>query len=158
MRTLEAAMLYPGIGLLEMTNLSVGRGTDRPFQWIGAPWMDGQRLAQWINSQGVPGASCIPRKLTPDSSKHAGAECSGVQFVITDVDAFDALRLGLTVAAGLRKLHGDAWETERLDVLLVNKEIAAAIRDGASYEDLKRRIDRQLGAFRKRRAGVLLYD
>lgn len=158
MRTLEAAMLYPGIGLLEMTNISVGRGTDRPFQWIGAPWLDGQQLADWLNSQDLHGVRCLPRKLTPDSSKHAHAECSGVQFIITDADALDAIELGLSVAEGLHKFHRDAWEDERLDVLLVNKEMAQAIHEGATYEELKPRIESGLESFRKRRAGVLLYD
>jgi uncharacterized protein YbbC (DUF1343 family) len=158
MRTLEAAMLYPGIGLLEMTNLSVGRGTDRPFQWIGAPWMDGQKLAQWLNDQQLSGVRALPRKLTPESSKHANVECSGIQFLITDIAALDPVQLGLTLADGLRRLHSDSWESEKLDVLMVNKEITAAIRSGSSYQQLLPELDKQLKVFEKRRASVLLYD
>ena len=158
MRTLEAAMLYPGVGLLEMTNLSVGRGTDRPFQWIGAPWMDGQRLAARINRQKLPGVRAIPRTITPDSSKHAKVECPGVQFLITDVDEFDSLQLGFTLANALVELHKDAWQSEKLDVLMVNKKVSAAIAEGATYEQLQPDIERELEDFRRRRAAVLLYD
>jgi uncharacterized protein YbbC (DUF1343 family) len=158
MRTLEAAMLYPGVGLLEMTNLSVGRGTDRPFQWLGAPWMDGQKLSLWLNAQGVPGVRAIPRRMTPDSSKHVGVECSGLQFVITNAETFDSMQLGLTLAHGLQQLHADAWQSEKLDVLMVNEEITAAIRAGAAYEQLEPTIEKELDSFRARRAKVLLYD
>jgi len=158
MRTLEAALLYPGVGLLEMTNISVGRGTDRPFQWIGAPWLDGQRLASWLNERHVPGVRAVPRRLTPDSSKHAGVECSGIQFVLEDLATFDAIGLGLTLAAGLRQLHGDQWESERLDVLLVNKPLVDRIRQGAAPAELQAEIDAELAKFATRRAAVLLYD
>lgn len=158
MRTLEAAMLYPGVGLLEMTNISVGRGTDRPFQWIGAPWMDGQQLALWLNAQELPGVRALPRKLTPDSSKHANVECSGIQLVVTDTDALDALRLGLTLAEGLHRLHADAWESEKIDVLMVNKKVSTAIGDGATYQQLQPEIEKDVKAFERRRASVLLYD
>lgn len=158
MRTWEAAVLYPGIGLLEMTNISVGRGTDRPFQWIGAPWMDGQKLAAWINAQDLPGVRAVPRKITPDSSKHANVECSGVQFVITNAEDLDAWQLGASVAHGLRELHAQTWESAKLDVLIVNQEIAQALREGVPYEQLKARVEKELTEFRKRRESVLLYD
>ncbi len=158
MRTLEAAMLYPGVGLLEMTNISVGRGTDRPFQWIGAPWMDGIRLAQWLNDQQLPGVRAIARKITPDSSKHANVECSGVQFVITDVEKFDALQLSFALTRGLYTLHKDKWESEKLDVLLVNKAMSERMGSGASYEDTKEMLDGDLEKFKQRRREFLLYD
>ncbi|MCC6510147.1 MAG: DUF1343 domain-containing protein [Pirellulaceae bacterium] len=158
MRTIEAARLYPGIGLLEMTNISVGRGTDRPFQWIGAPWMDGQALSVWLNAQKLLGVLCVPRKMTPDSSKHSGVECSGVQFVISDIDTFDAIQLGLTVARGLVQLHAKSWESQKLDVLVVNQEISNLIAAGTDYAELSARIEKELAEFKVRRASVLLYD
>ncbi len=77
MRTLEAALLYPGIGLLEMTNISVGRGTDRPFQWLGTPWMDGQKFALWLNAQKLPGVLAVPRKITPIPASTAASSVRG---------------------------------------------------------------------------------
>ncbi len=158
MRTLEAALLYPGVGLLEMTNISVGRGTDRPFQWLGAPWMNGQALALWLNARSLPGVHAVARKMTPDSSKHAQVECSGVQFLITDVEKFDAIRLGFALCEGLRKLHSEQWETDRLDVLFVNKQVSQRLAQGATYEELQADMNQALDEFKKRRASVLLYD
>ncbi len=158
MRTLEAAMLYPGVGLLEMTNISVGRGTDRPFQWIGAPWMDGQALSAWLNDQQLPGVSTVPRKITPDSSKHSGAECSGVQFIITDVAQFDALKLGLTIARGLHTLHKEQWDSSKVNTLVHNNKVSSLISSGASFEDVMGATSQAFEDFLKRRAGVLLYD
>lgn len=158
MRTLEAALLYPGVGLLEMTNISVGRGTDRPFQWLGAPWMDGQKMAAWLNSQAMTGVRAVPRKMKPDSSKHAGVECSGFQLVITDTDAVDAIQLGFSIAEGLSKIHKEDWQSEKLDVLMVNREISDALRSGAGFSQLKDRMEQELEMFRQRRATVLLYD
>lgn len=151
-------MLYPGVGLLEMTNISVGRGTDRPFQWIGAPWMDGVKLAQWLNSQSLAGVRAIPRKITPDSSKHANVECSGIQFLITDAAAFDPLQLGITLAVGLQQQYADTWEQPRIDVLMVNKKTTEAIGNGSTWEQVKSMGTAELDAFRLRRASVLLYD
>ncbi len=158
MRTLEAAMLYPGVGLLEMTNISVGRGTDRPFQWIGAPWMDGQALSAWLNAQKLPGVLTLPRKITPDASKHKDVECSGVQFIITDVAQFDALKLGLTIARGLHTLHKDVWESEKVNTLVVNNKVSDLIAQGASYDEVMAATNDEFEKFLKRRAGVLLYD
>lgn len=158
MRTLEAAMLYPGVGLLEMTNISVGRGTDRPFQWIGAPWMDGQALSAWLNKQELPGVLTVPRKITPDASKHSGTECSGVQFILTDTSKFDALKLGLAIARGLHTIHKDSWDSAKLDTLVVNKPVAELIGAGASYDDILKSTGPEFETFLKRRASVLLYD
>lgn len=158
MRTLEAAMLYPGVGLLEMTNISVGRGTDRPFQWIGAPWMDGQALSAWLNGQQLPGLVTLPRKITPDASKHSSVECSGVQFVITDTTEFDALKLGLAIARGLHTLHKDAWDSSKLDVLVVNKAVADKIANGAGYDEVMATTAKEYEEFLQRRAAVLLYE
>ena len=136
MRTLEAAMLYPGVGLLETTNISVGRGTDRPFQWIGAPWMDGQALSAWLNEQKLPGVLTVPRKITPDSSKHSGVECSGVQFIITDTAQLNAVKLGLTIAQGLTVLHKDSWDTANVGTLIVNNQVRDLVKERATYEEV----------------------
>ena len=81
MRRLNAARLYPGIGLMEMTNLSVGRGTDTPFEWIGAPWIDGVALSAHLNRQGLDGVAFVPVRFTPESSKYQGVECQGTSFL-----------------------------------------------------------------------------
>ena len=86
MRNLLQATLYPGIGAIEETNLSVGRGTDTPFEQIGAPWIDGVQLAEALNARAIPGVRFYPVRFTPTSSKYANEECQGVFMVVTDRD------------------------------------------------------------------------
>ena len=94
MRSLEAAVLYPGIGLLETTNVSVGRGTDTPFEVMGAPWIRERELAERVNRANPPGVRVVPIRFTPTSSKFAGEECGGLNFVITDWNEFRSFELG----------------------------------------------------------------
>lgn len=157
MRSLLAARLYPGVGLLETTNISVGRGTDRPFEWIGAPWIDGRKLASWLNEKNIPGLRCIPRTITPTASKYEKEACHGVQFVVTDVDAIEPLVLGLTLATGLRALYPEQWKAAAADTLLVNAKMRDAIVSGANLNELQANYSAELDSFKKRRAAVLLY-
>jgi uncharacterized protein YbbC (DUF1343 family) len=104
MRTLYAATLYPGIGAFEATNISVGRGTDTPFEQLGAPWIDGPRLAEALNGRAIPGVRFYPVRFTPASSVFANELCQGVFVVITNRDAVRPVRLGVEIAAALRRL------------------------------------------------------
>jgi uncharacterized protein YbbC (DUF1343 family)/CubicO group peptidase (beta-lactamase class C family) len=106
MRNMNEAALYPGIGAIEATNISVGRGTDTPFEQIGAPWVDGVRLAAFLNERRLPGIRFYPLSFTPTSSKHTGQLCQGVFLLVTDRDALRPVRVGLEVAAALWRLHG----------------------------------------------------
>jgi uncharacterized protein YbbC (DUF1343 family) len=157
MRTLLAARLYPGVGLLETSNISVGRGTERPFEWIGAPWIDGRALAAWMNEQNISGLRCIPRTVTPNASKYVNEACHGVQFSVTDASAIDPLQLGLTLATGLQKLYPDKWKAATANTLLVNAKMRDAIVAGASVKELQEIYAADLEAFKQRRATVLLY-
>jgi len=104
MRNLLEATLYPGIGAFEAANISVGRGTDTPFEQIGAPWIDGVRLADALNARRVPGVRFYPVEFTPASSVHAGALCRGVFMVITDRQAMRPVRVGVEIAAAISTL------------------------------------------------------
>ena len=104
MRTLYAATMYPGIGAFESTNISVGRGTDTPFEHIGAPWIDGARLSEALNARAIPGVRFYPVSFTPTASKFAGELCGGVFIVITDRQAVRPVRVGVEIAAALMKL------------------------------------------------------
>jgi uncharacterized protein YbbC (DUF1343 family) len=130
MRSLTAALLYPGVGLLETTNVSVGRGTDRPFEVIGAPWMDGRRLAAALARVGLPGIRFVPTRFTPANSTHAKKACGGVQLYIDDWSRFESLRVGLTIAAAMRDLYPKEWKSERYNVLLGNATVLAALEKG----------------------------
>jgi uncharacterized protein YbbC (DUF1343 family) len=104
MRNLYQATLYPGIGAFEMTNISVGRGTDTPFEQIGAPWIEGTRLADALNARQIAGVRFYPVRFTPTTSKFANQECGGVFIVVTDRNAVRPVRVGVEIAAALVKL------------------------------------------------------
>src|SRR5262249_4092999 len=127
---LTAALLYPGIGLLETTNLSVGRGTDRPFELIGAPWLDGRRLAEALALAGLPAVRFVPTRFTPSSNTHAGEECGGVQIIIDDWQRFAPLSTGVTIACQLKRLYPTEWETKRYPVLLAHPPTFEALQRG----------------------------
>lgn len=158
MRRLTQAILYPGVGLLETTNVSVGRGTDTPFEWFGAPWIDSRELAAALNSAETPGMRFVPRDFTPTSSKFVDERCGGVDLILTDPEGLNSVDLGLTLAATLRGLYPETWETERYNRLLINSKLHAAVEDGASVEVLQRLAREELEAFLRRRKAVLLYE
>ncbi len=157
LRSLTAALVYPGIGLLETTNLSVGRGTDRPFEWIGAPWLDGQKLQEALAAQNLPGVRCVPLKLTPVSSTFKDQLCGGVQIIVDDWDQFQPLRTGLTIAGELRRLYPNDWKTERYDVLLGHQATLEGIVAGKPFRELERAWQADLGKFVERRKSYLIY-
>src|SRR5687767_8476116 len=98
MRSLTEATLYPGVGLLETTNVSVGRGTDTPFELIGAPWMAGQQLAAALNQRNLPGVRFVPVRFRPDASVFKGEECEGINLIITDRATFRPVPTGIEIA------------------------------------------------------------
>ncbi len=157
MRSPHQAILYPGIGLLETTNLSVGRGTDTPFELVGAPWLDAQALAEHLSRQGHPGLGFVPVRFTPTASKYQGKECRGVRFVIRNPRAVEPVRLGLALALWLRKHHPGEWDTRRLPVLLGNRHVEQAILSGAELEPLWRYCRQQAEQFRRRSRRFWLY-
>jgi uncharacterized protein YbbC (DUF1343 family) len=157
MRSLTQATLYPGIGLLETTNLSVGRGTDTPFEMIGAPWLDGQRLAKYLNESGLRGVRFVPVRFKPKASVFKDEDLGGVNIVITDRSQFRSVRTGIEIAAALRKLYPAEWNVDRYDRLLVNSEILAALTRGESPEAIERMWQDGLSSFTQRRAPYLLY-
>ena len=157
MRTLNQALLYPGVGLLEFTNVSVGRGTDTPFEILGAPWIDGRALASLLRSWQLPGVAFVPVDFRPESSKFADELCGGVQILITDRDALDPIRTGLSLAHALRRLEPTDWQVERFARLLAEPAAFEAIRDGAEPEAVIAGWQDELQAFRLRREAFLIY-
>jgi uncharacterized protein YbbC (DUF1343 family) len=157
MRTLAAALLYPGIGLLETTNISVGRGTDRPFEVIGAPWLDGRRLAAELAAARLPGVRFVPVRFTPASSTHAGRECGGVQIFIDDWQRFEPVLTGLTIAHRLHRLYPADWQMKRYLVLLAHQPTYAALERGDDPEQICRSWRQELDAFLEVRKKYLLY-
>ena len=156
-RSLTAAILYPGIGLLETTNMSVGRGTDTPFEVIGAPWIDGRALAGYLNGASLPGVSFDALRFTPVASKYAGEACSGVRLTITNREIFEPLRVGFEIARHLATAYADTWEVDAYLRLLGNDETLEAVRNGLSYAEILASYEDELSAFRERRGQYLLY-
>jgi uncharacterized protein YbbC (DUF1343 family) len=130
MRNLNQAVLYPGIGAIEYSNISVGRGTDQPFEQIGAPWIDGRALAATLNERALPGIRFYPVSFTPSSSKYATEECQGVFMVVTNRAALQPVRVGLEVAAALWKLYGERYRMENTDRLMGSREVLERVRTG----------------------------
>ncbi len=158
MRSLAQALLYPGIGLLETTNLSVGRGTDTPFERFGAPWLDGVSFARELNGLGLPGVAFVPIEFTPDASTFAGERCGGVNVIVTGRDAFDPVRTGLEIALALRRSYPDDWDVDAYDRLLVHAATLDAVRNGRPFSEIEAAWQPALDDFYGRRAPHLLYD
>lgn len=157
MRSLTEAVLYPGIGLLETTNLSVGRGTDTPFELIGAPWLDGQRLAAHLNRSALRGIRFVPLRFTPDSSKYAGQECGGVAFVITDRAKFRPIDTGLEIARQLRSLYQDEWDYKSFNRLLASQTVWTAVGEKLPLPQIRTLYRDSLDRFKQRRRKFLIY-
>lgn len=157
MRSLAEATLYPGIGLLEYTNLSVGRGTDTPFEVLGAPWIDGRKLAAELNARKLRGVRFIPIRFTPSASKFAKEACGGVNILVTDRAQFRPVHAGIHVACALRKLYPDDWKMDRYDGLLVNRKAFALLRAGESAAAIEGSWKTELDDFAASRRKYLIY-
>jgi uncharacterized protein YbbC (DUF1343 family) len=157
MRSLTEALLYPGIGLLEKTNLSVGRGTDTPFEVIGAPWLDGPALAAQLNDASLPGISFNAIEFTPDASKFADEVCSGVRLTITNRKQFDPLQVGFEIARQFVLNYADTWDVDAYFFLLGSDKTMQAVRKGLPYVDILASYEAGLNDFRQRREHYLLY-
>jgi uncharacterized protein YbbC (DUF1343 family)/CubicO group peptidase (beta-lactamase class C family) len=158
MRSLAAAALYPGIGLLETTNLSVGRGTDTPFEVIGAPWLDGVRLFRVLTVRKIAGVTFTPIHFTPVSSTFAGERVGGLRITVTDREAFSPVSLGIEIAVALRDLHPADWDISKFNALLANGKAFELLRNGATAEEVGASWQKELAEFRARAAGYLLYE
>ena len=157
MRRLTAATLYPGIGLLEFTNVSVGRGTDTPFEVFGAPYLAPRAFASALNAEGLPGVRFVPCRFTPNASVFSGEACGGVQIIVTDRDRLNAVQVGLTMAVILRRLYPESWQPEKLQTLLVNAQTQEALLAGATYADMSDGWAGVLQEFSERARAIWLY-
>jgi uncharacterized protein YbbC (DUF1343 family)/CubicO group peptidase (beta-lactamase class C family) len=157
LRSLTEALLYPGIGLLETTNVSVGRGTDRPFEWVGAPWMDGRRLATALAQENLPGVRFIPLRLTPTASVYKQQSCDGVQIIVDDWARFQPVRTGLAIAWVLRKLYPESWQIERYDDLLRHRATWDGLKRGAHWRELELAWQPEVQRFLDIRRRYLIY-
>jgi uncharacterized protein YbbC (DUF1343 family) len=168
MPTPDTAVVYPGMCLVEGTNLSEGRGTTRPFELVGAPWIDPRALAARLEGEGLPGVRFRPAWFRPTFQKFAGQDCGGVQLHVTDRAAFRPVRTGLAVLAALRDLSGTrfAWRTEQyefvtdrpaIDLLFGSDCERLALEAGTPWRDIAAAWEPDEAAFRDERRDHLLY-
>jgi uncharacterized protein YbbC (DUF1343 family) len=168
MPTPDTARVYPGGCLIEGTNLSEGRGTTRPFEWVGAPFLDAHRYAARLEAQGLRGVRFRPARFTPTFHKWAGRLCGGVQVHVTDRAAFRPFLTGLALIATARALapRGFRWkrppyEFERrrlpIDILLGTDRIRLGLEHHRPLGAIERRWQADLARWQRRRAPYLLY-
>jgi uncharacterized protein YbbC (DUF1343 family)/CubicO group peptidase (beta-lactamase class C family) len=157
MRNLYAATLYPGIGAFESANISVGRGTDTPFEHIGAPWIDGARLSDTLNARHIPGVRFYPVQFTPTTSRFANEPCSGVFIVITDRDALRPVRVGVEIAAALTKLFPGKFQIDAAARLFGSTAGLARIKAGDDPAAIAQSWGAAEARWRLMRAKYLLY-
>ena len=130
MRNLIQASLYAGIGAIEGTNISVGRGTDTPFEQIGAPWIDGLVLAKRMNDRMLPGVGFYPVSFVPNGSKYVGERCEGVFILVLDRQLLRPVRVGLELASALQELYGSQFDLDAAARLFGSRDVLAQIKAG----------------------------
>ena len=143
--------------MLEATNVSVGRGTETPFEVIGAPWLDGGKLASDLNARRIPGVRFIPVRFKPSASVYKNEECSGVNIIITDRSRFQPVYTGLEIAVELHRLFPADWKVDGYSHLLVNSEALERLKRGDSAEEIRQSWNTSLERFRRVRDSVLIY-
>jgi uncharacterized protein YbbC (DUF1343 family)/CubicO group peptidase (beta-lactamase class C family) len=157
MRSLTEAILYTGVGVVEGTNISVGRGTDTPFELLGAPWVKATELAKYLNGRNISGVRFVPLNFTPNASVYAGQKCEGVNIVVVDRNAFDGPELGLELASALHKLYPEQYHLDRMIELLPNQAQYDAVAAGQDPRRIAEDGREALDKFQKVREKYLIY-
>ena len=157
MRSLSEAELYPGIGMIEGANISVGRGTDTPFELLGAPWIDAAALAAYLNARAIDGVRFVPVNFTPNASNYANQSCGGVNIIVTNREALDAPELGLEIAAALEHLYPRDFKIAGIGGLMRNKATLDALTAGEDPRRVAEDWKDALKRFETVRAKYLLY-
>jgi len=157
LRSLDQAALYPGVALSEASNVSVGRGTDTPFELLGAPWIGADELAQHLRGRRIPGVEFEPAAFMPDSSIFAGQACNGTRIVLKDRGSLNAVGLGIEILCALQRLYPGVFRLDPALHMIGSRAVIRAIADGLSPESIVASWQPQLDEFRQRRGPYLLY-
>ena len=157
LRSVTEAALYPGVALIEGTNVSVGRGTDTPFELVGAPWVKSRELAAYLNARGIAGVRFVPVTFMPTASVYSGSKCEGVNIVLTERNALDAPELGMELAAALKKLYAADFKIDRMAELLVNQAAFDALVAGQDPRRIAQDWQEELEKFEAMRKKYLIY-
>jgi uncharacterized protein YbbC (DUF1343 family)/CubicO group peptidase (beta-lactamase class C family) len=157
LRSVNEAELYPGVAIVEGSNVSVGRGTDTPFEVLGAPWIDARAYSDYMNARLIPGVRFVPVTFTPVSGPYANQQCKGVNIIVTDRTVLDAPELGIELAAALHKLYPDQWKIDLMLKLLANREAYDAVVRGDDPRAIAQGWQDDLEKFKELRQKYLLY-
>jgi uncharacterized protein YbbC (DUF1343 family) len=158
LRSLNAALLYPGVALLEAsTNYSVGRGTDSPFELVGADWIHGRELSTFLNNRYIPGIRVYPARFHPTSSNFSGKTIDGVRFVVTNRETFDSTRFGLELAFALNRLYPGKIAFEENRFLIGNHDVLRELKEGVDPGTILQELQDSLAGFIQLRERYLLY-
>jgi len=157
LRSLTEATLYPGVAMIEGTNVSVGRGTDTPFEVLGAPWMKSRELAAYLNGRDIQSVRFVPIVFTPSSSNYAGERCEGVNLIVLDRNTLESPELGIELASALHRLYPNDFKLERMTDLLVNQSVLDAIGAGEDPRRIAEDWQDRLEEFVRLREKYLLY-
>ncbi len=157
LRSVTEATLYPGVAMIEGTNVSVGRGTDTPFEVLGAPWVKAHDLAAYLNAREISGVRFVPIKFTPSANPYANQVCEGVNIIVTARNSLDAPELGVELASALQKLYPQDFHIDRMNELLVNQKVYDAIVRGEDPRRIAQDWQDALDAFAKVREKYLIY-
>jgi uncharacterized protein YbbC (DUF1343 family) len=155
--TLRAATLYPGVAIVEGANVSVGRGTDTPFELIGAPWIDGKELVNYLIQRKIRGASFVATSFIPTADRYKSQLCNGVRIVIDDRNELDTPQLGIELVSALHRLYGSKFQLDKTQGMIGARSVVQAIKDGIDARTIAQRWQPSLEEFRKVRAAYLLY-
>ena len=157
LRSLNEAILYPGVALVEGTNVSVGRGTDTPFEVLGAPWINARELSSYLNLRQIPGARFVPLSFTPTSSNYSGQECHGVNIFVTGREFLDSPQLGLELASALHTLYPEQFHMEKMAEIVANENVLSALMQGKDPRGIELDWQDELQKFQQLRDRYLIY-
>jgi len=157
LRSLTEATLYPGVALIEGTNVSVGRGTDTPFELLGAPWINGRELSSYLNARQIPGARFVPVTFTPSSSNYSGQACQGVNIFITGREFLDAPELGMELASALQKLYPEQFHIDKMADIIANQAVMNSLLHGDDPRRIALDWQDDLQKFQQLRERYLIY-
>ncbi|MGA9529964.1 MAG: serine hydrolase [Terriglobales bacterium] len=157
LRDLNEATLYTGVAMIEGTNVSVGRGTDTPFEIVGAPWIKGRELAAYLNARAIPSVRFVPVIFTPSSGTASGERCQGVNLIVLDRNTMDAPELGIELASALHTLYPNDFKIDRMLDLLANKAVLDALTAGEDPRRIAEDWEDGLRRFVEIRSKYLLY-
>jgi len=157
LRSLTQAILYPGVALVEGSNVSVGRGTEMPFEVLGAPWIKSQEFADYLNGRRIPGVEFQPAVFKPDGSRHANQACYGVRVILTDRQALDSAFLGIEIIGALWRLYPQGFEIDKTLSLIGSRSVLQALKEGRDPKEIPSLWQSSLAQFRLLRSKYLLY-